>query len=97
MSYSDFTLAKVKKDFDLITVEKMDIYSNLAELECSPLLREILRYNLPLALASNSEKARSEMIIAPILVDLRRQLQEQVNLFSGYEALFSITLARYLF
>jgi hypothetical protein len=60
-------------------------------------LTEILRYNLPLALASNSEKARSEMIIAPILVDLRRQLQEQVNLFSGYEALFSITLARYLF
>jgi hypothetical protein len=85
MSYSDFTLAKVKKDFDLITVEKMDIYSNVAELECSTLLREILRYNFPLALASNSEKARSEMIIAPILVDLRRQLQERVNLFSGIE------------
>jgi len=44
MSYSDFTLAKVKKDFDLITVEKMDIYSNIAELECSTLLTEILRY-----------------------------------------------------
>ena len=85
MSYSDFTLAKVKKDFDLITVEKMDIYSNVAELECSTLLTEILRYNLPVALASNSEKARSEMIIAPILVDLRRQLQERVNLFSGIE------------
>jgi len=85
MSYSDFTLAKVKKDFDLITVEKMDIYSNIAELECSTLLTEILRYNLPLALASNSGKARSEMIIAPILVDLRRQLQERVNLFSGIE------------
>jgi hypothetical protein len=85
MSYSDFTLAKVKKDFDLITVEKVDIYSNVAELECSTLLTEILRYNLPVALASNSEKARSEMIIAPILVDLRRQLQERVNLFSGIE------------
>jgi hypothetical protein len=85
MSYSDFTLAKVKKDFGLVTVEKMDIYSNVAELECSTLLTEILRYNLPLALASNSEKARSEMIIAPILVDLRRQLQERVNLFSGIE------------
>jgi activator of 2-hydroxyglutaryl-CoA dehydratase len=48
-------------------------------------LKEILRYNLPLALGSNSEKARSEMIIAPILVDLRRQLQERVNLFSGIE------------
>ncbi len=85
MSYSDFTLAKVKKYFNLTTVENLDIYSNVAELECSPLLREILRYNLPLALGSNSEKARSEMIIAPILVDLRRQLKEQVNLFSGIE------------
>jgi hypothetical protein len=85
MSYSDFTLAKVKKYFNLTTVENLDIYSNVAELECSPLLREILRYNLPLALGSNSEKARSEMIIAPILVDLRRQLQERVNLFSGIE------------
>jgi hypothetical protein len=54
MSYSDFTLAKVKKDFDLITVEKMDIYSNVTELECSTLLTEILRYNLPLALASKA-------------------------------------------
>jgi hypothetical protein len=85
MSYSDFTLAKVKKYFNLTTVENRDIYSNVAELECSPLLREILRYNLPLALGSNSEKARSEMIIAPILVDLRRQLKEQINLFSGIE------------
>jgi len=74
MSYSDFTLAKVKKDFGLVTVEKMDIYSNVAELECSTLLTEILRYNLPLALASNSAKARSEMIIAPILVDFRRAI-----------------------
>ena len=85
MSYSDFTLAKVKKYFNLTTVENLDIYSNVADLECSPLLKEILRYNLPLALGSNSEKARSEMIIAPILVDLRRQLQERVNLFSGIE------------
>jgi hypothetical protein len=85
MSYSEFTLAKVKKLFNLTTVENLDIYSDVAELECSTLLKEILQYNLPLALGSNSEKARSEMIIAPILVDLRRQLQERVNLFSGID------------
>jgi len=34
---------------------------------------------------SNSEKARSEMIITPILVDFRRQLNEQVSLFSGID------------
>jgi hypothetical protein len=36
-------------------------------------------------LGRNSEKARSELIIAPILVDLRRQLNEQISLFSGVD------------
>ncbi|MCU0541543.1 MAG: hypothetical protein MUE44_05060 [Oscillatoriaceae cyanobacterium Prado104] len=85
MSYSDFSLAKVKQTFELTTVETVDIFAGVPELECSTLLTEILRYNVPLALASNSEKARSEMIISPILIDLRRQLKEQINLFSGIE------------
>lgn len=85
MSYSDFNLEKVKKDFQLTTYEKIDFFIDTPELECSNLLTEILYYNIPLALASNSEKARSEMIIAPILIDLRRQLQDRINLFSGVE------------
>jgi hypothetical protein len=48
-------------------------------------LTEIIRYNVPLAVANNSEKARSEMIIFPILIDLRRLLKERINLFSGIE------------
>ncbi|MDE5115780.1 MAG: hypothetical protein O4860_00430, partial [Trichodesmium sp. St2_bin2_1] len=42
-------------------------------------------YNVAIALASNSEKARSEMIIAPILIDIKRQNQEQINIFSGID------------
>lgn len=85
MSYSEFTLAKAKQDFGLITLEKRDIFADVPELAASNLLVENLNYNLSIALGSNSEKARSELIIAPILVDLRRQLQEQVNLFSGVD------------
>ncbi len=85
MSYSEFTLAKAKQDFGLITLEKRDIFADIPELAASNLLVESLNYNLSIALGSNSEKARSELIIAPILVDLRRQLQEQVNLFSGVD------------
>jgi len=85
MSYSDFTLTKAKQEFGLTTLEKRDIFADSPELATSTLLAEILNYNLPIALASNSEKARSELIIAPILVDLRRQLQEQINLFSGVD------------
>lgn len=85
MPYSEFSLAKAKQDFGLITLEKRDIFAASPELAASNLLVESLDYNLPIALGSNSEKARSELIIAPILVDLRRQLQEQINLFSGVD------------
>ena len=61
------------------------IFSDVPELSASNLLLDILTYNQPIAIGSNSEKARSELIIAPILVDLRRQLHEQINLFSGVD------------
>ena len=85
MPYSDFSLEKVKRTFELETSEIVDLFGDIPELECSDLLTETLRYNVPLALASNSEKARSEMIICPILLDLRRLLRERINLFSGIE------------
>ena len=85
MPYSEFTLAKVKKYFDLTTSEDTDIFAAVPELESSDYLAETLRYNVPLALASNSEKARSEMIITPILIEVWKQLQSQFSLFSGID------------
>lgn len=85
MSYSEFTLAKAKQAFGLTTLEKRDIFASVAELAASNLLTETLNYNLAIAFGSNSEKARSEFIIAPILVDLRRQLNERISLFSGVD------------
>jgi hypothetical protein len=85
MPYSEFTLARVKKQFDLTTSEDTDIFAAVPELECSAYLAETLRYNVPLALASNSEKSRSEMIITPILIEVRKQLQSQFSLFSGID------------
>ncbi|MDF5708390.1 MAG: hypothetical protein PUP90_12065 [Nostoc sp. S4] len=85
MAYSDFSLAKAKQEFSLNILEKRDIFAAIPELAASNLLAETLNYNLAIALGSNSEKARSELIIAPILVDLRRQLHEQVSLFSGVD------------
>jgi hypothetical protein len=83
MSYSDFSLSSVKKTFQLKLIEKADLFSDCAELQPSPLLSEILKENLSLALASNTEKSRSEMLIAPILIDLRRQFSDRIGIFSG--------------
>jgi len=85
MSYSDFTLASVVQAFDLTIIESMNVFATVPEFPISPFLTEILRRNLSLAIASNSEKARSEMIIAPILVELREQLHETISLFSGID------------
>ena len=92
MPYSDFTLERVKRTFELTTSETVDLFGDIPDLASSALLTEILRYNVPLALASNSQKARSEMIISPILIDLRRQFKERINLFSGVE--FDVDSAR---
>ncbi|HBY81739.1 MAG TPA: hypothetical protein DEG47_33220, partial [Cyanobacteria bacterium UBA11148] len=44
-----------------------------------------LKENLDLAVAINTEKARSEMIISPILLEIRRKLNYQISLFSGID------------
>jgi hypothetical protein len=85
VSYSDFTLDRVRKTFALTISDKVDIFASIPQIECPRLLTEILRENIPLALASNTEKSRSEMIIAPILIAVRKYLNNQISLFSGID------------
>ncbi|WP_320073099.1 hypothetical protein [Nostoc sp. MG11] len=67
------------------------MFASLPEIECPLLLAEVLRESVPLALATNTEKARSEMIIAPILIAIRKYLNNQISLFSGID--FSVDIA----
>ena len=75
MSYSDFTLPKVQREFSLKINEKVDFFADVPEVQPSDFLKETLQNNLPLALAINTEKSRSEMIIAPILIELRKTVK----------------------
>lgn len=85
MAYSDFSLEGVVKKFELKYSEVADLFGKNPKLECSQLLAETLKRSVPLALASNTEKSRAEMITAPILIELREQLQNQISLFSGID------------
>jgi hypothetical protein len=85
MAYSDFTLAKVSKTFELKILDAVNMFSAIPELESSNFLVETLLYTVPLAISSNTEKARSEMIIAPILIELRKQLNSEISFFSGID------------
>jgi hypothetical protein len=85
MAFSDFTLRDAAHKFDLKLVEVEDLFAATPAMEPSKLLPAMLEEFVPLAVAISTEKARSEWIVAPILGDLRTQLQRRVSLFSGIE------------
>jgi hypothetical protein len=85
MAYSDFKLKELVKQFDLTLNENQDLFGSTTEVEPSETLRSWLIENSALAADINTEKARSELIIAPILLEVRRQLNYQIGLFSGSE------------
>jgi hypothetical protein len=83
MAYSEFDLKKVKSVFDLEIIEDLDLFSTITEIETSQLLEQILKQNVPLALAIATEKASSELIIINIFLELKRQLN--ISFFSGID------------
>ena len=88
MSYSNFTLQQLIKDFNLNFHEASNHFNDRPKRDPSPALATLLQENTDLAIAINTEKARSEMVIAPVLWDVRRQCKNAISLFSGSE--FSI-------
>ncbi|MCM0591747.1 MAG: hypothetical protein KA716_16620 [Gloeotrichia echinulata DEX184] len=78
-------MSELKHNFDLVFIEEVGIFHNIPELQPSNLLQENLIDNVPLAISIGTEKARSELIVAPVLVALRKHFQKQISLFSGIE------------
>jgi hypothetical protein len=83
MAYSDFDLRTARERFGLTLREDLDLFAATPEVEVSRELREFLRMWSPAAVAMNTEKARSEMIIAPMLMEAVRLSGFRLNLFSG--------------
>ncbi len=83
MAYSDFTIKKVKQAFNLTIVEKPTFLPAIAPVVPSPFLSQFLDKYLSLALAINTEKARSELLICPILLEIKEILSPEISLFSG--------------
>jgi hypothetical protein len=92
MAYSDLTLEDIQSQFQIDFLEQNDLFEQVEPVQPSQLLQDILADNIPLALSSDTEKARSEMIVAPILIELRRLFDRQISLFSGIE--FNVDRAR---
>jgi hypothetical protein len=83
MAYSDFTLRKVKQEFGLTIQEQGSFLPEITPIPPSDYLAETLRRNLAMAIAVGTEKARSELLISPVLVEVREILNRTVSIFSG--------------
>jgi len=92
MAYSDFDLKKVRHEFGLQIDEQPDLFVDVTLVRPSAMLADTLAATAHLAMAIHTEKARSEMLITPVLLDLWRQAQAQISLFSGTE--FTVDEAR---
>ena len=85
MAYSKFTLSKAAQDLELRIVAGQKFLQQAAPVTPTPFLVQTLEENVPWAIAVGSEKARSEGIVTPILLEVKRQLKGQISVFSGEE------------
>ena len=85
MAYSNFTLEDARKTFHLETVEAAGIFADVEPVAPSALLTAVLERNVPLAFAIGTEKAKSELIVAFVLVELREHFERRISFFSGID------------
>ncbi|MDM8521001.1 hypothetical protein QUF64_13210 [Anaerolineales bacterium HSG6] len=83
MSYDQFSLVDIQTQFSLTIHQSKSLFEDVTPIEISDHLKITLKENIPLALNINTEKARSEMLIVPMLIELRKLLHRTVSLFSG--------------
>ncbi len=79
-SYSDWSLDTVRKAFAL-QITRQKLFENIKPVLPAHWLQEILQRSTHLALTS--EKARSEFIVAPILLFVSDSLMPQCSVYSG--------------
>jgi len=84
MSFRDFSFPSVQQQLNL-RLEEADLFQQVPARAVSAEFRERLDYAVGLALSICTEKARSEFIIAPVLIEVIRSHQGRSSLFSGVE------------
>lgn len=85
MSYSHFTLETVRKDFQLETIQAIGIFSDIEPVNPRDHFTADLAKKASVAISVNTEKARSELIVADVLFELIEHFNQRISLFSGIE------------
>ena len=85
MGYSNFTLESVVTKFELEKTESIGIFAEIEPITPSDYLTTGLAKKVPLAAAIGTEKARSELIVADVLVELCEKFDYRISFFSGID------------
>jgi hypothetical protein len=83
MAFSDFDLKTAVHTFALTEVRNRDLFLDVKPIEPGEFLRKWLDTFAPVALGVNSEKARSEYIITPMLAEVKLRVGDSVNVLPG--------------
>ena len=84
MAYNNFTLDSVKNQFKL-KLNDRPFCESISSIEPQAIILDILNQWLPIAEAARTEKAKSELLVSPILIEARRLTSDRVQIFSGEE------------
>ncbi len=85
MAYSNFTLETVRENFQLESVQSLGVFSDIAPVSPRDHFISDLAKKVSVASAVNTEKARSELIVADVLFELLEYFNQRISLFSGIE------------
>lgn len=83
--YREFSLRLLKERFGIAATDFGDLFSGVPPLPATAFFETLLQRHLPIVRGLGTEKVRSEMIIAPLLVEVREQSGQQIGIFSGAE------------
>ena len=84
-NYSKFTLEDLETRFQVRVKSEYGLFQHAPAHPISDLLRQTLEEHALLISSANTTKMRSELLVAPLLLDLWRQQQRQIGFFSGVE------------
>lgn len=84
MAFQNFTFPQIIRDLGLVLAEG-NLFASVAAVAVQPEFVARIIEGVDLASAINTEKARSEFAVAPVLFELRRRHVGGLGLFSGIE------------
>ncbi len=85
MAYCEFTLESVVPTFQLEKIDTIGLFSEVESVPPSDHLTTALAKKAALATAIGTEKARSELIVADVIVELLEHFDRRISFFSGID------------